>query len=77
MNSLEQNSWTNDSYHDINGKILGTVSEYHGQHKALMNGIFIGYFINKEYAMKAIEEAYGDFTFYLKDIKDITDEDIW
>lgn len=55
------NNWTESGfYHNSKGRILGMVSEFNGQHKAVLNGIFIGFYINKEYAMKAVEEAYRD-----------------
>lgn len=52
------NSWTENFYHDEKGKILGSVSEYGGQHKAILDKMFIGWFISEDYAKKAVEEAY-------------------
>lgn len=60
VKTMSNNGWTNDLYHDEKGKILGAVSEYHAQHKALLNGVFIGFYISKEHAMKSVEEAYKD-----------------
>lgn len=54
------NSWTNNLYHNEKGLILGSISEYDGQIKAVFGKIFIGWFINEEYAKRAVEEAYSN-----------------
>lgn len=54
------NSWSGTYYHDAKGKILGSVSEFNGTHKALINNVFIGFYINKESAMNAVEEAFSN-----------------
>ena len=54
------NSWTNGYYHDTKGKILGNVIVYNDIYKALLNNIFLGWFISEEYARTAVESAYSD-----------------
>lgn len=54
-------SWTGEHFHDSKGRILGSVLAFNDRYKALVNNIFIGFYINKEYAMNAVEEAYEDF----------------
>lgn len=57
---MNGNDWTENFYHDSKGKVLGTISEYNGQYKALFNNVFIGWYISADYAKNAIEEAHSD-----------------
>jgi hypothetical protein len=59
-NGGNMNTWTENFYHDEKGKILGSVMEYGGQHKALIDKMFLGWFISERYAKKAVEEAFED-----------------
>ncbi len=52
------NSWTENFYHNDKGKILGSVSDYNGQHKALLGNFFIGWYISETHARNAVEEAW-------------------
>ena len=54
------NSWSKNFYHDPKGKVLGSISEYNGQYKAVLDKFFIGWYISEEYAQRAVEEAYRD-----------------
>lgn len=52
------NSWTNGYYHDSTGKILGSISLYNDKYKALIDNLFIGWFISEDHAKSAVESAY-------------------
>lgn len=52
------NDWTGNHYHNDKGKILGSVSDYNGQHKALLGNFFIGWYISENHARIAVEEAW-------------------
>ena len=52
--------WTNGFMHDNKGKVLGSISEYNGLYKALLNNVFIGWYISEEYAKNSVEEAFED-----------------
>lgn len=54
------NSWTNSYYHDISGKILGSVILFDDRYKATLDKMFIGFYITEDHAKKAVEEAYTD-----------------
>ena len=54
------NSWQNEWYHNEKGLILGSVKEYNGAFKALLDNVFIGWFVSESYARKAVEDAYRD-----------------
>ncbi len=54
------NSWTNGYYHDISGKILGSVVLFDDRYKASLDKMFIGFYITEDHAKRAIEEAYKD-----------------
>lgn len=54
------NDWYEYMYHDPKGRILGSISDYNGKYKAMLDTMFIGWFISEEFAKKAVEEAYND-----------------
>lgn len=54
------NSWTDNYYHNSVGKILGSIALYDNRYKALLDNMFLGWFISEEYARAAVEEAYFD-----------------
>ena len=54
------NSWTNNYYHDPVGKILGSIVLYGDKYKAMIDSMFIGWFISEEHAKVAVESAYAD-----------------
>lgn len=54
------NSWQNEWYHNEKGLILGSVKEFNGAYKALVDNVFIGWFVSEYYAKKAVEDAYKD-----------------
>lgn len=54
------NSWTKGFYHTSKGKVLGSISEYNGLYKALLNNVFIGWYITESTAKLAVEESYQD-----------------
>lgn len=56
-------------FHDSKGLILGVVSRFNGQYKAVVGKMFIGWFVTEEYAKKAIEEAYDDIKNKKYDLK--------
>lgn len=51
------NSWTNAYYHDSTGKILGSIVLCGDKYKALLDSMFIGWFISEEHAKNAVESA--------------------
>jgi len=58
-NLMSKNSWTNNYYHDSTGKILGTVSTFdESRVKAVIDNLFIGWYISEDFAKSAVEEAY-------------------
>ena len=54
------NSWTNNYYHNSTGKILGSIVQYGDKYKALIDNLFLGWFISEEYAKLAVESAHKD-----------------
>ncbi len=54
------NDWTNNFYHTSKGKVLGSISEYNGLYKALLNNVFLGFYISEEYAKSAVEENFEE-----------------
>lgn len=54
------NSWSENFYHDAKGKILGSISFYDGRYKALLDNVFIGWYISEEHSKIAVQEAYQD-----------------
>lgn len=54
------NSWTNSYYHTPEGKILGSIVLYGDKYKAMIDSLFIGWFISEEYAKSAVESAHND-----------------
>lgn len=54
------NSWTNDYYHDSQGKILGSISLYGDRYKATFDNMFLGWFISEKTAKTAVESAFMD-----------------
>jgi hypothetical protein len=54
------NSWTNNYYHNSTGKILGSIVLYGDKYKAMIDSMFIGWFISEEHAKVAVESAYAD-----------------
>ena len=66
-----QNSWTNNYYHDSAGKILGSFVLYGDKYKAMIDSMFIGWFISEEHAKLAVESVYADgFTPVSRPIED-------
>ena len=53
------NSWTNGYYHDSTGKILGSFVPYGDKYKAMLDSIFIGWFISEDHAKAAVESAHA------------------
>lgn len=47
-------------FHNEKGLVLGTVSRFNGQYKALIGRMFIGWYITQEFAKKAVEDAHND-----------------
>lgn len=54
------NSWSEGYYHTDKGKILGSVTLYDNRYKALLENVFIGWYISEDHARLAVEEAYLD-----------------
>ena len=54
------NAWTDNYYHTNKGKILGSVSLYDNRYKALLDNVFIGWYISEDHAKLAVQEAYRD-----------------
>jgi hypothetical protein len=53
------NSWTENFYHDSTGKILGSIMTVDStKYKALLDNLFIGWYISEETAKSAVQEAY-------------------
>lgn len=53
------NSWSNSYYHDETGKILGSIVPCGDKYKALLDSMFIGWFISEEHAKTAVESAHA------------------
>ena len=54
------NAWTNNYYHNSSGKILGSIVFYVDKYKAMIDTMFIGWFISEECAKLAVESAFSD-----------------
>lgn len=54
------NSWTNGYYHDPAGRILGSIVIYGDKYKAMLDNLFIGWFISEDHAKVAVESSYRD-----------------
>jgi hypothetical protein len=56
---MRNNSWTNNFYHDSTGKILGSIMTVDSnKYKALIDNLFIGWYISEDFAKSAVEEAH-------------------
>lgn len=60
LGGFVKNSWTNGYYHDGKGKILGSVVLFDDRYKAMLDKMFIGWYITEDHAKSAIEEAHQD-----------------
>lgn len=54
------NSWTNNYYHTPDGRIIGSIVLYGDKYKAMIDNLFIGWFISEEFARIAVESAHRD-----------------
>lgn len=55
------NNWTDSGYyHDNKGKILGQAIRFDDRYKAMLDKMFLGWYVTEDHARKAVEEAYLD-----------------